>query len=278
MSHSPVRAALCGLMALVAASPALAAKDAVIAVVNGVEIHRSALDKLMEAQPQLKGAPINVIYEPLLNHLVSSELILIEARKDKLQDEPAFKAQMKDVEAQLLRKTFLSKAVSGQITDASLKTHYDKLIKDVPSKEEIHARHILVASEAEAKAVITEIKTGAKFADVAAKKSTDASKSRGGDLGFLPRDALVDAFAEAAMKLKPGEMTQTPVKTPFGWHVILFEGTRMAKPDFAEVKDEVRADLVEKLVQKVVEGLTAKATIQRFSPDGAPLAPKADSK
>lgn len=277
MFHVSLRAAtLCGLLALtVTPVSAWAAADQVIAVVNGVEIHRSALDKLIEAQPQLKGAPINVVYEPLLNHLVSSELILSAARRDKIQDDSAFKARLKDMETQLLRQTYLSKAVNSQITDASLKTHYDLLIKAVPPREEIHARHILLATEAEAKAVIAEIKGGAKFADVAAKKSTDTSKDKGGDLGFLAKDALVDSFAEAALKLNPGEMTQEPVKTPFGWHVIQFEGKRMTQPSFAEVKEEVRANLVEKLVQKTVEGLSAKAAIKRFSPDGTPLVPKA---
>ncbi|MEO5373595.1 MAG: peptidylprolyl isomerase [Alphaproteobacteria bacterium] len=275
--HSLRAAALCGLLLAPAVTPAAwAAADPVIATVNGTEIRRSALDRLVQSQSQLKGAPVEAIYDQLLDHLVSTEVILTAARKENVQNDPAVKSQLRDLEDQLIRRTFLSKHVNAEITDAKVKAHYDELVKKIPPKEEVRVRHILVQTEDEAKAAITEIKGGAKFDDVAARKSMDGSKDRGGDLGYLTRDVLVESFAEAAFKLKPGEMTQEPVKTPFGWHVIKMEDKRVGHPAFDEVKDEVRADLADGMVQKVVEGLRAKATIKKFTLDGSPAAaPKA---
>lgn len=270
--HSLRAAALCGVLCLTAVAPSAFGADTVIATVNGTQIHRSDLDRLVQSQGQLQSAPIEAIYDQLLDHLISTEVILTEARKERLQNDPAVKAQIKDLEEQLMRRAYLTKRVATQITDAKLKAHYDEIIKEMPPKEEIHARHILVATEDEAKAIIAEIKKGGNFAEIAAKKSTDGSKDKGGDLGFVPRDALVESFADAASKLKPGEMTNVPVKTPFGWHVIKLEGKRVGHPSFDEVKEEVRMDLADSIVQKVVADLRAKASIKKFNLDGSPAA------
>lgn len=267
MIARPLHFALaCGLAAAatLTAMPEARAADLVIAVVDGVDIHRSDLDRLAKAQPQLGDRPIEgAIYDQLLDHLIDSRLVVAEARSQKLDSDPEYKVALKDLEDQLLRRAFLTRQVTRQVTDAAVKAHYDKLIAAAPPREEMHTRHILVAGEDEAKKAIADIRKGAAFADVAKKVSMDASKERGGDLGWLAKDALVGPFAEAASKLKPGEMTNAPVKTPFGWHVIKLEEKRIGHPSFDEVKDEVRADLAENTLEKAVAELRAKASIRR---------------
>ncbi|MFN3075939.1 MAG: peptidylprolyl isomerase [Alphaproteobacteria bacterium] len=116
---------------------------------------------------------------------------------------------------------------------------------------------------------------GGDFSKVAEKSSSDPSKDRGGDLGFFSKDEMVPQFAEAAFKMKPGEMTDTPVKTQFGWHVIKVEEHRVAPPPkFEEVKEEVRSDVAETKVRRIVTDLRSKAQIKLFNADGSPALDK----
>ncbi|MBF0563536.1 MAG: peptidylprolyl isomerase [Alphaproteobacteria bacterium] len=267
-------AALCCPLLVTVTAVAAPNGDPIIAVVNGKEIHHSALDRLMESQPQLQKAPLDKLYPQLLDHLVATELLAAEGRKANLQNDPDVKAQLKDREDLLVRRAYLTKQVTSKITDEMLKDHYQTLIKKMPPKEEVHARHILVDSEDKAKAAITEIKGGADFAKVAEKVSTDGSKEHGGDLGFFTKDEMVAPFAEAAFKLKAGEMTDEPVKSPFGWHVIKVEERRMATPPkFDDVKDEVRTMVAESMVRDLVTDLRSKAKVKTFKADGSPDAP-----
>ncbi|MDE2277546.1 MAG: peptidylprolyl isomerase, partial [Burkholderiales bacterium] len=146
------------------------------------------------------------------------------------------------------------------ITDAQALAEYDKY-KAASSGTEYRARHILVDSEDQAKKLIAEIKGGAKFADVAKKYSKDTgSAPNGGELDFAKPDAYVPEFAEALTKLKKGEMTQTPVKTQFGWHIIELEDTRPVKfPEFADVKDKIKERLEQIEMQQYQEALRKAA-------------------
>jgi len=144
-------------------------------------------------------------------------------------------------------------------------------------KTQYHARHILVANQAQAQKDIDQLKKGAKFEDLAKKDSTDASKNQGGDLGWFSPSNMVKPFADAVTSLKKGEYTQTPVQTQYGWHVIQLEDTRdAAPPPFDQVKQQLTDAVMRKKLQAYVETLKKQATIEK-KPDAlpatAPVAP-----
>src|ERR1019366_5698263 len=139
-------------------------------------------------------------------------------------------------------------------------------------EEELHARHILVASEAEANKIIAELKKGGDFASIATARSTDPGAAQGGDLGFFTRGDMLPEFADAAFALKPGQFTDKPVKTQYGWHVIKAEERRTAPPaTYAQAHDELRQQIIQESVQKVVAGARAGLTVAKFNADGSPM-------
>jgi peptidyl-prolyl cis-trans isomerase C len=166
---------------------------------------------------------------------------------------------------------YVDKMIQKGMSDAKLKAKYDKLIKDAPPREEINARHILLANEADAKAVIEQLKKGGDFAALAGEKSTDpAGKSSGGDLGWFTKEQMVPEFATAAFKLKKGEITETPVKTQFGWHVIKLEDRRTAKPPtFEQVKPQLADEVARDLIGEKMKELRTAAKIEVFNADGS---------
>jgi len=264
--------------ALFAAAPALAddaksADDPVVATVNGLPIHKSAL---MEAykHSRLSQAPIEAVYAQLLDYVVTSQLLLTEAKKANLAEDPEVKSQMRFAMDNILEQTYLERKVAAGITDDAIKARYEETIKAAPGKEEVHARHILFENEADAKQAIVDIKGGAKFEDIAKAKSKDPSAAQnGGDLGFFSKDEMVPEFAEAAFKLKPGELIAAPVKTQFGWHVIeVIERRQAPPPTLEESKASIVNDLRNSVAQKAIEEIEKGAAIKRFNIDGTPIA------
>ncbi len=261
-----------GLLAGLAITPALAAeKDPVVAVVNGSDIH---LSEVVEFQrnlpPQVAQAPFPAILEVLINN----RLITDAARKEGLQRDPEVKREVKLAEEGAMRRAWLTKKVRSDITDEALKAQYDQLVATFKPEEEVRARHILVSTEDEAKQVISDLKSGANFEDVAKAKSKDPSAQKnGGDLGFFTKSEMVPAFADAAFALQPGEVSPEPVKTQFGWHIIKVEERRKTTPPtFEQAKPVLREQMSEKIAQQMVGELRAKAKIKVFNPDGSPAA------
>ncbi len=259
-----------GLLAGLAITPALAAeKDPVVAVVNGSDIH---LSEVVEFQrnlpPQVAQAPFPAILEVLINN----RLITDAARKEGLQRDPEVKREVKLAEEGAMRRAWLTKKVRSDITDEALKAQYDQLVATFKPEEEVRARHILVSTEDEAKQVISDLKSGANFEDVAKAKSKDPSAQKnGGDLGFFTKSEMVPAFADAAFALKVGEVSPEPIKTQFGWHIIKVEERRKTTPPtFEQAKPVLREQMSEKIAQQMVGELRAKAKIKTFNPDGSP--------
>ena len=255
------------------ALPVLAAgDDPVVAVVNGKEIKRSTVIELQQSIPQARQLPLEQIYPQLLDQAVVNELILGEAKKAKTENDPKVKEAFTEAQNNILRNAWLSKKIEGDITDAQVKARYDELLKTAQPEEQVHARHILVDSEDAAKAVLGDLKAGTSFEDEAKAKSKDPSaKTNGGDLGFITKGETVAEFSDAAFKLKPGETTQTPVKTQFGYHIIKVDDRRMAPPpSFDEAKTQVRRELAQADAAKVLDGLKKGAAVKRFKLDGTP--------
>ncbi|HIJ62647.1 MAG TPA: parvulin peptidyl-prolyl isomerase [Rhodospirillaceae bacterium] len=259
------------------ALPALAAgADPVVATVNGKEIHRSTLVEMQQSIAQLRQVPLEMVYDQLLDHVITGQLLLEQAKKLNLESDPEVKAQVKEAQQQILQQAYLKRRVDADITEDQIKRQFEEMKKTQPPKEEVKARHILVNSEDEAKAVIADLKAGTAFEEEAKAKTIDPSgKSNGGDLGYIGKEETVPEFSEAAFKLKNGEFTQTPVKTQFGWHVIRVEDRRTAPPpSYEQAKPQIKNQLAQQDLQKVIEGLQKSAQISRFKADGSPASEK----
>jgi peptidyl-prolyl cis-trans isomerase C len=255
-----------------AASQPAGEPDATVAIVNGEVIRMSDVETARQQLPeQFRGMPVQMLYPTLVNRLISSKLAAQEARREGLQKDPEYLRLMARVEEQLLERQYMLKVIDEKTTDDALKAQYNKHIAGMAGQEQVRARHILVATEADAKAVIAELNKGADFAELAKKRSTDPAGSNGGDLGFFSKNEMVPEFADAAFAMKPGEISQTPVKSEFGWHVIKVEERRVGPPpSFQDVEEDVRGELSRDIGSAAVEELKQKASIQRFDADGKP--------
>ncbi|MFL9925230.1 peptidylprolyl isomerase [Herbaspirillum lusitanum] len=248
------------LLFAVAAIPAFAQN---LAVVNGKNIPSSRADlmvKQMTSQgqqdtPQLRGA----IKEELINR----EILMQEADKQGLSNSSDVKAQL-----ELARQSIVIRALIGDylkknpVSDADIKAEYDKFKAQAGDKE-YHARHILVDKEEDAKAIIAKLKAGTKFEDLAKQSKDTGSAANGGDLDWATPASFVKPFSDAMVALKKGDITETPVKTQFGYHVIKLEDVRAAKvPTLEEVKPQIAEALQQKKLQAYQEELRKKAKVQ----------------
>jgi peptidyl-prolyl cis-trans isomerase C len=274
-----------GAPSLLIAAPA-AAK--VLATVNGQQITdqdlKIATEDLGPSLPaQIEGKARDAY---LLDFLIDGVLVAQKAQAEKLDKTADFADRLAYYHEKLLMETKLSQVAKAALTDEALKKTYDDAAKAQKPETEIHARHILVATDADAQAVIKRLKAGEEFAKVAKEVSKDPG-SDGGDLGWFTKDKMVPEFAEAAFKLEPGKLSE-PVKSPFGWHVIEVEGKREKTfPAFDEVKDQVGRYVVQKAQSELVADLRKGAKIERAEPEpdaakpaapAAPAAPPADPK
>jgi peptidyl-prolyl cis-trans isomerase C len=206
----------------------------------------------------------------VLSYLIDLKLLAKKAASVELDKDPDFARQMAYYRDKVLMQTLLDKVGKDASTDAAAKKVYDDAAAAHQPEPEIHARHILVASEAEAKAALARVKAGEDFGKVADELSKDPN-AKGGDLGWFTKDKMVPEFADAAFKLKAGEISD-PVKTPFGWHIIQVEEIRQSQfPPFDQVKDQVVHYVEQKAQGDFVTNLRNQAKIERT--DAAPAAP-----
>ncbi len=256
-----------------AASARAETPDPVVAIVNGTQIHKSDLIAAYEGLPeQYRQGPVDAIYDPLLDQVVVSQLVLAAAEKKGLADDPETQAMIARARDSVLRDAYIKQAIEQGSTNEKLHAAYDAM-KSQPgfAVEETHAAHILVADEAEAKAIIKQLQDGADFATLAKEKSTDPSaKSNGGDLGYFKRDAMVPEFADAAFTIEPGTVGTTPVQSQFGWHVIKVIDRRESVPTFEEKESEIRQQVAHEIVTALLTDMRKGATIELFNIDGTP--------
>jgi peptidyl-prolyl cis-trans isomerase C len=258
--------------AAAAAPAAQPLKDPVVATVNGQPIRLSELEIAQQALPQqYRNMPLQAVFPALLDRIVDSKLVVQEGKKNKVTEDPAFKKRMAFVEDQVLQDFWIQREVARKVTAEKLQQRYEERLKSMPSEEEVHARHILVSTEDEAKAIIAELKKGAAFDKLAKEKATDkASGAEGGDLGWFKKSDMVKEFADAAFALKKDELTETPVKTQFGYHVIKVEDRRKAPPPaFEELADQLREEMAREAVTAQLDQLRSGAKIEKFNMDGS---------
>jgi peptidyl-prolyl cis-trans isomerase C len=272
-------ASACALWAGVALAQAPAqapaAKDPVVARVDGQDILQSDVVAVQRALPeQYQQVPIEMLFPAILDRLVNTRIVANAGRKDKLQNDDEVKRRVTNYEEQVIQQVYINRKVTPAITEAALRERYAKFSKENPGKEEVNARHILVKTEAEAKQIIADIKKGGDFIAIAKAKTTDPSgKTNGGDLGFFGRGEMVPEFSEAAFKLKDGEMTDTPVKTQFGFHVIKVEKRRTQQQPFEEVQEALADQMFQEAATAEMEKLRTAAKVERFNFDGTAVAP-----
>ena len=210
----------------------------------------------------------------VLNYLIDLKLVAKKAATDNLDSGPDFARQMAYYHDKILMQALLDHVAKDATTDDALKKVYNDAAAQHQPEPEIHARHILVATEDEAKAVLARIKAGEDFGKVADEMSKDTG-SKGGDLGWFTKDKMVPEFADAAFKLKPGEIS-APVKSPFGWHIIQVEEARQSQfPPFDQVKDQVVNFVVQKAQGDFIADLHSHSKIEQTAPPSAPGAPMA---
>jgi peptidyl-prolyl cis-trans isomerase C len=255
--------ALTGALAL-----PLAALAQNITTVNGKPVPKSRVDLLLSQAAKQGQAKTPELESQVRDEVVLREMFMQEAEKRGLAQSAEYKQQL-----ELARQTILIRELFNEFnkknptTDAEVQAEYDKF-KAQASGTEYRARHILVEKEDEAKALITQIKGGANFEELAKKNSKDpGSGQNGGDLDFANAGSYVPEFSQAMVKLKKGELTETPVKTQFGWHIIKLEDTREAKfPPLEEVKPQIQQRLGQMKMAKFRDDIKAKAkTDYKFS-------------
>jgi peptidyl-prolyl cis-trans isomerase C len=216
--------------------------------------------------------PLAQIYPMLLDRLVDGMLITEAGRKAHLDQDPEVQLRLKRYEDRLIQEAYLNKAIKDAETEDQLKARYESFAKEKAGHEEVHARHILVKTEAEANSIIAELNKGADFAELAKKHSTDPGASSGGDLGYFGHDDMVKEFADAAFALPAGQYTKAPVKSQFGWHVIMVEDHRVSTPpSFDEARQEVSKLVAHDVVDAKLKELRSTAKVETYGLDGKPL-------
>lgn len=252
-----VAAAVLGTMALPVAAQNLA-------IVNGKAVPKERAEVLKQ-QVERSGRPVTPELEnQIKEEVIAREIFMQEAQKRGLEGSADYKAQMELArQTILIRELFADFQKNNAVTDAEIQAEYDKFVAANAGKE-YKASHILVEKEDEAKAIIAAIKKGGKFEDIAKKQSKDpGSGARGGDLDWASPNSYVAEFTEALVKLEKGKMTQTPVKSQFGWHVIRLDDVREAQlPKLEEVKPQIAQQLQQQKLAKFQEDLRAKAKVE----------------
>lgn len=263
INRMPLVLALALVMTAAGARIAAAQSDPVLAKVNGTEIKQSDLavaeadigDSLpADTTPDKKR-------ELLVSYLVNVNLLAQAAEQRKLDQAPDFAQRIAFARKKVLVQSLMENENKAATSDAAVKKFYDENLKPQP---EVHARHILVETEDQAKDVVKKLKAGADFAALAKELSKDPG-SEGGDLGYITKDQVVPEFGNAAFALDKGKISD-PVKTQFGWHVIKVEDKRDRKPPaLDQVKDRIKAALAQKAGEELMQKLRASAKIENLT-------------
>lgn len=237
--------------------------DKVVATVGNDKITERELVYAIEDLGQdIAQIPPQQRRQFVIQMLVDMKVMAQVARDEGMADSEVFARRKAYLEDRALRRAYLEDVVAKGITEEEVKAEYDDIFKDFEGKEQLRARHILVASEDEAKAIVDELNKGADFVEVAKAKSTGPSGSQGGDLGYFAQGDMVPEFYEAANALDVGKIS-APVQSQFGWHVIKLEDRKAAEPPaFAQVKQQVQQRVLAKKFEEIVAKNKEKITVE----------------
>lgn len=251
-------------------------EDKVVVTVNGVPIRASEVEFAAEdLLAQIANIKPDQRYPFLVSYLIERQLLAQAAEKAKISGTSEYKKRAGFYRAKALRDAYFKTKIEPLVTDKEAKARYDKEMANIEPQDEVRARHILVKTEDEAKAVAAELKKGASFEEIAKARSAGPSAPRGGDLGYFTKDKMVPEFATVAFNMKKGQFS-APVKTEFGWHIIRVEDRRkQTLQSFDAIKTRIRNALLRQKVAELALTLRKKAKIEYVDPDAKPPAPEA---
>ncbi|WP_306004848.1 foldase protein PrsA [Aquicoccus porphyridii] len=257
-------------LAVTGAAPLMAddapTADTVIATVNGTEITLGHMILMRNNLPQQYAQlPDDVLFQGVLDQLVH-QTILMQSYDDAMPDR--VKTALENEERSLMAAEAIQATLDSALSDDVLRAAYEEQYADATPGTEYNAAHILVETEDEARAILSELEDGADFATLAREKSTGPSGPDGGNLGWFGEGMMVPSFEEAVLALDVGELS-APIETQFGWHVIKLNETRVKDaPAFEDVRGEIESGLQSEVIEARIGELTEKATIDRSGETG----------
>src|SRR6266567_4352159 len=265
----------CLALVLLAGLPVRAQEaNPVLAKVNGAEIRQSDLALAEEELgPSLAQMDPATKKDNVLSFLIDMRIVAKAAEDKKVENNEDFKKRLAFTRNRLLMDSLLAVEGKAATTDDAMKKVYEEASKQITGEQEVHARHILVETEDEAKAVKAELDKGGDFAELAKKKSKDPGSADGGDLGFFTKEQMVPEFSAVAFAMEPGKISD-PVKSQFGWHIIKVEEKRNRKaPEFDQVKAQIEQYVTRKAQADYVAKLRAEAKVERTDQPAADAKP-----
>ncbi len=244
-------------------------KNGVAAVVNGEKITVAELKDSYNALPQLKSQiSFDQFYPRMVEAKATETAILQAAKKANIESTPEYKKQLDAVKKQVMSNVYIQQQVEGKITDNDVKNLYNQYKKEFKPQKEMSARHILVGDEATANDIIAKIKKGENFDQLAKTYSEEKNPN----LGYFTKQMMVPEFADAAFRMKKGQYSQKPIKTNFGYHVIIVDDVRDSKPiSYQEAEPQLRQALAQKTAQGVLKNILDNAKIEHYQLDGKPM-------
>ena len=241
-------------------------KGGLAAVVNGEKITVEEIKNVYKNAPQINERESwNEFYDKALNVWVSSKLVQQEANKSNVRKSAEYKEQMEALGNDVASKLYLKEELDKRISENDLKNLYNQYKSRFESEKEIRARHILVEDEATAKDIIARVKKGEKFNDLAAKYS----KEQRVDLGYFTKRMMVPEFGDAVFAMKKGQLSQTPIKSQFGYHIVLVDDVRDSKPlSYKEAEPQLKGVLAQEAARNLMADMNRNAKIEKYSLDG----------
>lgn len=238
---------------------------------TGEIIYINDLKQSYADHPQIQDkVPFEEFYAKTLDVFVNSKLVYQAATAANIEQTPEYQRQLVTAKEDLARKLYLEKTVDERVTDKAVQDLYNDYKSKFESQKEVKAKHILVDSEAKAKEVIAKLKKGEDFVKLANEYSKDQV-----ELGYFTEDMMVPEFSKAAFSMDKGEFSKTPVKTEFGYHVILVEDVRASKPlELKEIEPQLKNMVTQQVIAKIFEDLRNNAKVEKFTLDGNPIPEK----
>ena len=248
------------------ASTLITGEDTVVAKLNGKDIKKSDVAlAIKDLGANVPPENLDQILPAFVDQYINLRLINDAADKEGVDKEADVQQQLYTSRDQIVRAAYLRKLFDGKLTDEALKETYKTKYEAAPMPQEVRARHILVDDEGKAKELIARLAKGESFEKLASENSKDPSAARGGDLGYFAQGEMVKEFGDAAFAMSPGQMTQEPVKTQFGYHIIKVEDKRTrAKPSFEEAKSNLEQEARQTLLDAKLQELRAAAKIENL--------------
>ncbi len=255
-------------------------RTTVVATVGSETVYLVEILEMAQQLPeQYRSLPLSTVYPELLRRAVNARLIAAAGRAAGYADDERVTERLREIEGQIIAEVYLREKISEGITEDMLRDAYAARNASVGDGDEVKAHHILLETEDDAYAVIDDLVNGSDFADLATERSTGPSAASGGDLGWFGANQMVPEFSDAAFSLAPGEFTTEPVKTQFGWHVILVEDRRETEsPSFEDVRSQLATEVSQTLLSDLLQDLRRDKAMTLYNYDGGPFQAPPDAR